>query len=474
MYYGETEQIDLGMEEAIYDEEIANEYLKKIANDIKTLEKKFEKPLNQPIKVYIIQKSLDTGMYIGEDAIYCTAEDIESNRYRLGLVRACYNLTEPAIIHGLVGYIFEEEVDLHKQSEYYDTAEDLSMLGLFGGRFYEEWNTEEELQIAKETATALVSYFIEQDRAELILSGEIGLNEKREWLKSIGVNRTYENQYEFEFNTFIYSKSGKYSLIINSDEASYYMNKVKYLSTVKEVEVFLDKDAKGRVYLLNYLEQNAPNNFKFINKDVKPEYYFLTASGFRGDTAGGSKINLGAPVHHLHEYTHTLTGISFGVDKLWMQEGIAEYLSRAIYPDNYMIQLEFEGITADHLPEESDYYANMMAYYKAHGGAFLPEVIDTKLYVDACAYASFNSVEKLPSDRSTVGKQYSVASRHQGGGNELSYNQASSFTGYLIDQFSLDTYLGYCIGDQTTKTFEEVFGITYEEAKEAWLNKLNR
>lgn len=294
IYYGEIGQIGIGMEEAIYNQEKANEYLKKIANDIRTLEKKFEKSLNQPIKVYIIQTPLDSGMYIGGDAIYCTAEDIESDRYRLGLVRACYNLTEPAIIHGLVGYIFEEEVDLHKLSEYYDTAEDLSMLGLFGGRFYEEWNTEEELQIAKETATALVSYFIEQDREELILSGKIGLNEKKEWLKSIGVNRTYENKHEFEFNTFIYSKYGRYSLIINSDEASYYMNKVKYLSTVKEVEVFLDKDAKGRAYLLNYLEKNAPNNFKFINKAVKPEYYFLTASGSRANIGGGWKINLGA------------------------------------------------------------------------------------------------------------------------------------------------------------------------------------
>lgn len=41
---------------------------------------------------------------------------------------------------------------------------------------------------------------------------------------------------------------------------------------------------------------------------------------------------------------------------------------------------------------------------------------------------------------------------------------------YLIDRYSLSNYLRYC-GEIS---FDEAFGVSYEEAKELWLEELNK
>lgn len=475
MYYREAGQIALGMEEGIYTQESANEYLDKITDDMELIEQRFQKPTNKIVEVSIIEEPLANGMYVGGNKVYCTEEEIQDNTYRVALVRACYNLTEPAMMHGLEGYVFGEEPDRDNLREYYSKTEDISVLSLFGARFYEGWNTDEEIRIAKDTATSLVSYLVEQGKEEFILSQAVTA-EKNEWLKSIGVERIYENPYEFADNLIDFSKSKEYSLIMYSDEANYYLTSIDSLSTTQAVEEFIYKDYEGRKYILDYLEENAPNNFQYIQTDVKPEYFISSTEPiFGGITVTSGKITLWFPFAHLHEYVHVITGLSAGAHKLWMNEGLAEYLSRIIYPNNYPVQVDFEGITPDNLPDSPEFYRIGMQYYKDQGGKFPPEEIDRRLYMDAIVYGSaLESKVDESVAAGSIARIYGVNDFDKEGGNELTYKQAASFTAYLIDEFSLDTYLDYYIGARRGESFEEVFGITYEDAKEDWIEYFQR
>ena len=55
------------------------------------------------------------------------------------------------------------------------------------------------------------------------------------------------------------------------------------------------------------------------------------------------------------------------------------------------------------------------------------------------------------------------------GGNELTYCQAYSFADYLIEEQGLSPFLKYCLEDTE---FDEAFGLSYEEAKEGWMQKI--
>jgi hypothetical protein len=473
MYYKEAGKVGLGMEEPIYSKAEADRYLKKVQSDIKTIEKAFVAARAHGIQVYIIQIPVESGIYVGENTVYCTIEELETDSYRTKLVRSLYGLTDPAMIHGLEGYVFGESADVNALKKYYSEAEDISVLSLFGARFYEAWNTEEEIELAKETAVGLVGYLIGQDKSDLILSQTVSMDEKNEWLKSMGVNRTYENPYELPFVPFTFGKSKEHSLIIDSNQAKYYMSSVVQFSTAKEVEEFVYKDYDGRNYILNYLKENAPNQFEYFHIDTKPQYFI--SNKFRkvgGVARPGGKVELAMHTVHLHEYIHVLTGGNRGASKYWMEEGLAEYLSWVIYPDNYMVKIDFMNATAESLPDSSEYYVKSMNYYKENGGEFGTGNINARLYADACAYGVLNSKENLPSNAQSIGSAYGLDERYRGNGNELTYTQACSFAAYLVDKFSLDDYLAYHIGEKKNQRFEDAFGVSYQEAKQEWLDYL--
>lgn len=156
MYYGESDKVGIGFLEKLYDEKNNKEIMKKVFSDIKYIEKKVGILIEEKVNVYVLDTLLDTGFYVGGKNVYTTIEEIENDKYREVLIRACYNLTEPWIIHGLSDYVFGGKKDTAYLTDYYNSTDDMSILGLFGGRFYEGWNTEDEIKTAKDTASSLV------------------------------------------------------------------------------------------------------------------------------------------------------------------------------------------------------------------------------------------------------------------------------------------------------------------------------
>lgn len=472
MYQKTEGSITLNMQESIFDEGQANNALKVMKNDLKSIEK-FNKLINEKIEVYIIDKVFfDNSIYVGGNKIYCTYDSFENNEYREQLVKAAYSLTEPAIIHGLTGYIFEKNVDIESLKNYYSKSDDISILGLFGARFYEEWNSEDDLKIAKDTATSLVKYCAENNKKDLVISQNIDNDLRQQWLNSLGISGSYENEYDLDFNVFTFDKSNQYSLIVDSDKATYNMFSFEYLDDSKDVEKFIYRDIQGRKEIIEYLENNAPENFKNIQVETKPVYSYREDIGnARGTYYKNGSITLydNTSINpHLHEYVHLLCNVN---DNRWMAEGLAENLSISIYKDNYT--LEDWAIDVGNSDSES-YVGIAEDYYLNHGGDITYGKWDGRLLLDARAYAA----KKYYSDKGKlevnslnlpIYEIYDLSS-DSFEGYELSYYEAASFAAYLIDKYSLDTYLSYYIGDLKNGTFEEAFGMSYSKAKEEWIS----
>lgn len=98
MYQKTKGPITVNMQESIFYEEQADNVLKLMKDDIKSIEK-FNKLINDKIEVYILDKVFfDNSIYIGDNKIYCTYDSVENNEYREQLVRAEYSPLNNAVL----------------------------------------------------------------------------------------------------------------------------------------------------------------------------------------------------------------------------------------------------------------------------------------------------------------------------------------------------------------------------------------
>ena len=98
------------------------------------------------------------------------------------------------------------------------------------------------------------------------------------------------------------------------------------------------------------------------------------------------------------------------------------------------------------------------------------EDLDFYLYIKSrmIAYMKYPPGESARQD--PIFKVY--ANSRQGninpsGGNELSYDEAFLFLDYLIGKYGLSSGLKYCLNEHAS--FQDTFGLSYDEAKENWL-----
>ena len=114
--------------------------------------------------------------------LFCTADSMGGEAYRADLVEAMYGVSEHWAIVGLSLLAFDDAdnfdgVDL---SAWYGER-GLGMLDLFGARFFTDWVDEDELQVARATARALVRFVIDNYPVD-VLQGRLPAEIKSDWL----------------------------------------------------------------------------------------------------------------------------------------------------------------------------------------------------------------------------------------------------------------------------------------------------
>lgn len=298
----------------------------------------------------------------------------------------------------------------------------------------------------------------------------------RSGLQSIGVDRIYSDPYAQVLQDYRFTKANGYALVATTSlNHRFYLQPVEDMQTAKDVRIFLYEAAAYSQSLLDLFREEAPDYYKTVKSRWEGELNIFC------NTGGGSyvqptarKVKLQLSYAYMHELTHILhptpKNIRYATEIL-PYEGLCEYVS-SLFPFYSNTRMCYEDVlckyqhTGDAAGEGKSpnadnrkYWARVTEIYLAN--AAMPasiEEMDMALFIHAQVLAPMRYAEEL---KNSIWSSPLLRLDSDG----FTSFQAGSFTGYLIRQSSLNTYLDYCAG---IKTFEQAFGLSYEEAKENW------
>lgn len=466
----------MSIHQDIYQEDQAQKLWKIVQYDLQALSSLVEMEAEQfePFTIFVVQETF-LGVERYDDRLYCTAGDIESGAYRQALTGVALGIEEYWKTLGLQNCLLDTSVDIAQLKAAYEQASDLDRLSMFISYFTEPFVSAEESALAQQTATAITRYILEHYGIDALV-GKDDIAYKQEWLQSIGVDRIYSDPYAQVLQDYRFTKANGYALVaITSLNHRFYLQPVEDMQTARDVRIFLYEAAAYSQSLLDLFREEAPDYYKTVKSRWEGQLNIFC------NTGGGSyvqptarKVKLQLSYAYMHELTHILhptpKNIRYATEIL-PYEGLCEYVS-SLFPFYSNTRMCYEDVlckyqhTGDAAGEGKSsnadnrkYWARVTEIYLAN--AAMPasiEEMDMALFIHAQVLAPMRYAEEL---KNSIWSSPLLRLDSDG----FTSFQAGSFTGYLIRQSSLNTYLDYCAG---IKTFEQAFGLSYEEAKENW------
>ncbi len=176
----------------------------------------------KPVTIYLV-KQTPTGVERYENRLYCTMTDIEGGAYRTALISAALGTEECWKAYGLEGYLRGEKADEAMLKSAYEQADDFDCLSLFISYFNEAFASGEEIHLAEQTALAVARYVLENHGAKALLT-ENCIAYRQEWLKSLGIDKVYDDPLYHELQDYRFSSTSQYPLVAtNGYEHVFYM-----------------------------------------------------------------------------------------------------------------------------------------------------------------------------------------------------------------------------------------------------------
>lgn len=466
MMQAENDYIGIGIKNNIYSKEV-QETIETFLTDkfnlfYSSTSYKPEKKLN----FYFLDKSIQDQIYVFDSSIYCSIDDINSDEFFYDLVSVYFNITQPWKVIGFIGYLKNVPIENDIILTYYEDADNLNMLSLFAGRFLKDWSTIEDYEMAFMTSYSYTEYLIRNYSIVEVLSED--MKKKQEWLEYIGINKEYDYSCEIP-NILSYSKDQEYSLIVKTTDSIYYFKQIdNYFTNAIQMEELIHRTMNYRNYLTQYLLEHAPINFKKLNTESINKFYLRTGLSASSVNRVRNEINLSFGVIGVsHEMVHKM--IPYARNEIWLDDGLAEYLSSIIYPEYEKKEWYYNTMCL--LSQDDD----MKKYYLEYNGS-LANVNDfnMRIAIDAYCYAKIRnpllSWENTHYRSPVISEIYQISNENKKYGDELTYFQACSFVNYLVNEYSLDTVIGFCMSNES---YEEYFGASYLILKENWLEKFN-
>lgn len=466
----------MSIHQDIYQEDQAQKLWKIVQYDLQALSSLVEMEAEQfePFTIFVVQETF-LGVERYDDRLYCTAGDIESGAYRQALTGVALGIEEYWKTLGLQNCLLDTPVDIAQLKAAYEQASDLDRLSMLISYFTEPFASAEESALAQQTATAITRYILEHYGIDALV-GKDDIAYKQEWLQSIGVDRIYSDPYAQVLQDYRFTKANGYALVATTSlNHRFYLQPVEDMQTAKDVRIFLYEAAAYSQSLLDLFREEAPDYYKTVKSRWEGQLNIFC------NTGGGSyvqptarKVKLQLSYAYMHELTHILhptpKNIRYATEIL-PYEGLCEYVS-SLFPFYSNTRMCYEDVlckyqhTGDAAGEGKSpnadnrkYWARVTEIYLAN--AAMPasiEEMDMALFIHAQVLAPMRYAEEL---KNSIWSSPLLRLDSDG----FTSFQAGSFTGYLIRQSSLNTYLDYCAG---IKTFEQAFGLSYEEAKENW------
>lgn len=483
-YVCESDSLIFYMQDKVFEAEQAKILQEEIKKDLSVISVVFDQAADETISVYVVERTIGDKCHAVAQSVYCVADDILSGNYRLSLIKACLSLSQSWMTDGAYGYLYGSDVDINEEqlADYYAKAEDLRVLSLFPAYECDTFTSEETRQVARDTCVAVASFVIDTYGADAFVS-DITAEHKEAWLASLGVNRTYENVYDGFFNGATFDASREYPFIITLHNITYCFQRLEgEIESAQDIEELVYNTVLHIDACMEYLAENAPRNYTRVAQNMEGPITIrfiinrVSENQLLSSFTNVEKrlVTLITNTKILHEFAHIMFPKIDGTKKtVWKNEGLAEYLDFNIWPEDAIRQRYLYILSNDFTEgdDESQLARLIQSYYAQREP--LPQTIqefNAVLFVEAAATQSILNPQYESQDLLlTIPMDGSYGYGVPGDGNELTYMQACLFTSYLVERFTLDQMLDFCLDDLD---FEEAFGQPYAEIKEEWLETL--
>jgi hypothetical protein len=446
--------------------EIGNEVIAEIYQDLKPLQKS-KVPLRN-VAIHIEDSKVGITSH-GMD-MYCAVEDIQSGKYLEPLVIKSIELKHDEIWkkYAIYGYLYKETESSEGLKEYLSDADNRDILSMFIGYFIPEYNTMEEIGVNVSIAKLYGKYIIDECGLDELLSCDAS-DYINEWLGSMGLTFSYEDEYKDILKQFNYTEDKGYNLVAQTDlEVSFYMAPPKEDGS----NVYLSRQVLAETYvalneILNYIKEYAPEyyqkskaNLIGVNVFFDRPVYSVTGGGYY---PAEKEVRVSRYIDVVHELCHAILPNSNAHQ--WRNEGFAEYASKIVSK----LSIYRDKVEKDyHTIEENAIFIN--EEYTEYRDEII-ECIETGDYdIERYKRISAKVLIKMREDGAPVESvydnyvaQYTDVPKEEN--VDLSYDEAMFFVEYLIKKYNLSKFLEYCCNENT---FEEAFGVNFESAIQRW------
>lgn len=468
-YYGDDE-ISIGFLEGLYTDNELSIRLNQIKSDYEVIKNKLD-VIPDVVNLYVLEETIAGGSYIVGDSIFCDQADFESGDYKKLFIKRVLGIEDQWIVEGLHGYVYGDYVDTKILADYYESADDLSVLSLSYLRFIRELNTEQDLEIAIDTSVAIASFVVQSSGYEA-LDGWLSANNINMWLQFIGADVVYEDPYDGLMSRVHFDVDGYYIAKVTTENDVIYLDIVEEsVEGAEDMERFIYRVVHGHAYILNYLMSEAPGHFTGLYEG--PITYYLSddiyqsqinAHSIRMNHDGALNILMSQLI--LEDYQ----------DNLWTIPILTNHISRVQLPNELStINEHIYAIVTEGTYEEAIYtqvFDYVRTYMNGKGVTF--DDIDgfvARYYYDATAFGQLQNPDfmRLGALSVPIYEDWQLDSAHRMTGDELTYSQAISFVAYLIDTYSLDAYM---VLYESSMDFVAAYGKDYNILKLDWRSYL--
>lgn len=474
------------VEEGVYQQDQATDLLARVLEDMRVISAAIP-VIDKPYTIYVVKATLNGGVQQVGDAVYCTAKDINNGYYRSALIASVSGISAYWKTVGLSGVLFEQSIDDMMLHAYYEQVDNLDILSLFTVYFHSEFASDEEMLIVRETALSLADHIIRQYGMNTFLS-EDRPEDRQEWLHFLGVNRDYSDAYaetlaDYQYLFWQYG----YPLVVKTDKGDmiYMHHREGDLDSAAQVRAFLYEANVGMKAILHGIAIEAPEYIQSVLDNYRDPITVYYGPSFTDYTLPYTrKIELRSSHNYFHEMVHILirqpSGNASYDQENWKYEAISEYLSYTFFQAPRLKKDCYEAVlnslhkygdsTISKVSPEGFEIRVALKYQQRHGA--LSENwtdFDVRSYCELWGWEQTLDRLANPDIELEWAMPIGGITHWRGkktGGNELTYFQSYCFADYLAETQGLPVFLKYCIEDTS---FEEAFGLTYEDAKEAWM-----
>ncbi len=471
--------LTVGVENKVWNEEKADIYFETIQSDYEKLIKAGgDKDKN--INVYIVESTISGDVQVTDNAVHCTAENIENLAYRPFLTQAVFGFSQRWQREGLSDYIFgetQEKTDEEIKS-YCQNDANQGILSLIPPYFSEDFATDTQIKFAKSAALSLTKYTLENLGMEEYLKTDNYSALLQPWLKNIGLTEIVAEDYSFSDRIKEDYSNSEYPMTLIVDNMYFYLEPRQWAENADQLYDFFRRNVPTVDDIKENLHKHGLANYI---KEFENEYVHVYISEVEGSKARpyhGNKISLSHASSFGHEIVHIFIPEISNDANAYLSEGIAQYFG-ILSEEKYYLDAEdnqirfqefvsaFKDVDLENIEEKNLGAAqtlNEMRKYYSYSKS-LPKTIDE---FDLSLYFESAGIVSLMNEHLRPGSQMFIPISEIAGlsdnlaeyeGNHLSYVEAQVFVAYLID-----TYDALTVADVTSgkKSFEEGFGKDYD------------